>query len=177
MSTEITFSKAIRLSDIKKSEKLTVGRKEHLYDDDESDVPTFKISHKDFPKECVYVKYYELVNPDGSTSQEMPTYKTKCDDLKFLEVECTISTEHYHILYELNKEFGIEFAKNVDPRDVPEFYPPMSPEEYEELQKKLSFLRKPFRKRRSTKKTALSKSIESPDEKLNPPCDDFHLFD
>ena len=50
MSVEITFSKTIRLSDIKKSEKLKVGRKQHLYGDQECVIPTFKISHKDFQK-------------------------------------------------------------------------------------------------------------------------------
>ena len=142
MSVEITFSKTIRLSDIKKSEKLKVRRKQHLYGDQECVVPTFKISHKDFPKESVYVRYYRILNRDG-TYQEIPTYKTKCDDLKFNEVECTISTEYYHIVYELNKEFGIEFAYNVDPQDTnPEFYKPMSLEEYEECQKILPVIGK-----------------------------------
>ena len=142
MSVEITFSKTIRLSDIKKSEKLKVGRKQHLYGDQECVVPTFKISHKDFPKESVYVRYYRILNQDG-TYQEIPTYKTNCDDLKFSEVECTISTKYYHIIYELNKEFGIEFAYNVDPRDTnPEFHKPMSLEEYEECQKNLPVIGK-----------------------------------
>jgi hypothetical protein len=143
MSVDISFSKTIRLSDIKKSEKLKVGRKQHLYGEKEFDIPTFKISHKDFPKEAVYVRYYQIVKHDGTVYQEMPTYKTKCDDLEFCEVECTISTEYYHITYELNKEFGIEFAYNVDPRDTnPEFHKPMSLEKYEEYHKNLPVKRK-----------------------------------
>lgn len=134
MSVEITFSKTIRLSDIKKSKKLKVGRKQHLYGDQECDIPTFKISHKDFPKEALYVRYYQILKQDGAVYQEMPIYKTNCDDLEFSEVECTISTSYYHIVYELNKEFGIEFAYNVDPRDTnPEFSAPMEPEEYDKL--------------------------------------------
>ena len=143
MSIEITFSKTIRLLDIKKSEKLKVGRKQHLFGDKEFDIPTFKISHKDFPKEAVYIRYYRILNQDGSIYQEMPTYKTNCDNLEFSEVECTISTEYYHIVYELNKEFGIEFAYNIDPRDTnPEFHKPMSLEEYEECQKNLPIIGK-----------------------------------
>ena len=143
MNVELTFSKTIKLSDIKKSEKLTVGRKQHLYGDQECDIPTFKISHKDFPKEAVYVRYYRILIQDGTVYQEMPTYKTNCDDLEFSEVECTISTKYYHITYELNKEFGIEFAYNVDPRDTnPEFHKPMSLEEYEECQKNLPIMGK-----------------------------------
>ena len=141
MSVDITFSGLIRLTDIKKSEKLKVGRKEHLYET--LDIPTFKISHKDFPKESVYVRYYRILNQDGTIYQEMPTYKTNCDDLEFSEVECTISSKYYHITYELNKEFGIEFAYDVDPRDTnPEFHKPMSLEEYEECQKNLPIMGK-----------------------------------
>ena len=63
--------------------------------------------------------------------------------MKFSEVECTISTKYYHIIYELNKEFGIKFAYNVDPQDTnPEFYKPMSLENYEECQKNLPVIGK-----------------------------------
>ena len=143
MSIEITFSKTIKLSDIKKSEKLKVGRKQHLYGDQKCDIPTFKISHKDFPKEAVYVRYYRILNQDGTIYQEIPRYKTNCDDLEFSEVECAISSKYYHIVYELNKEFGIEFAYDVDPRDTnPEFHKPMSLEKYEECQKNLPVMGK-----------------------------------
>lgn len=169
MSVEITFSKTIRLSDIKKSEKLTVGRKQHLYGDQECDIPTFKITHKDFPKEAVYVRYYQILNQDGTIYQEMPTYKTNCDDLKFGEVECTISAKYYHITYELNKEFGIEFAYNVDPRDTnPEFHKPMSLEEYEECQKNLPIMGKYI----PIKNTPMSKYIDD----LNISINTEHLF-
>ena len=169
MSTEITFSKTIRLSDIKKSEKLKVGRKQHLFGDKEFDIPTFKISHKDFPKEAVYIRYYQILNQNGTVYQEIPTYKTNCDNLEFSEVECTISTKYYHIVYELNKEFGIEFAYNVDPRDTnPEFHKPMSLEEYEECQKNLPVMRK----RVSMKNMPISKYIDD----LNILSNTEHLF-
>lgn len=133
MSTEIIFSGLIRLADIKKSEKLKVGRKQHLYGDSNLDIPTFKISHKDFPKEAIYVIYNKLSDKD-KIIQNVPCYKDKCDELLFCEAESWSAS--YHIVYELNREFGLKFAYNVDPRDEnPKFEKPMSLEEYEKWEK------------------------------------------
>ena len=89
--------------------------------------------HKDFPKEAIYVKYNRLGNKNGVV-QDIPNYKAKCDELLFCEAESW--TEYYHIVYELNREFGLEFAYNVDPRDENiEYHKPASLEEYEKFKK------------------------------------------
>ena len=108
MSENIYFSKSIKLSDIKKKcKQLKVGKQENLYGD--SDIPTYSITHKEFPGEKVYVIFnrYE----DKSLNAKLGE---KCDDKEFCEVERFYENGDYHILLILAGTFDIEYITEID---------------------------------------------------------------